>query len=717
MRKINFIFGIHNHQPVGNFDFVFEDAFQRSYQPLLDVISDFPLFKVNFHYSGILQQWIAQHHPEHLDQIRQCVESGQAEILSGGFYEPILPVIPEHDAVGQIQMLSEWNQAHYHQKSRGMWLAERVWEPVLPTLMANSGMEFTVIDDAHFKYAGLEGNQLYGHFITEDQGNMVRLFPISQKLRYTIPFEEPQVTLDFLKTLATDEGDRLIVFADDGEKFGIWPNTYSLVYEQEWLRKFFSLVLENSDWINLMHFSEAVDQLAPVGRVYLPTASYAEMMHWALPTSAYKKYEKFENYLKKEGKLDEFGVFVRGGFWRNFLTKYPEVNQMHKRMLYLSGQAEKLAKEKGESTLAPVFDFIWSAQCNCPYWHGVFGGLYLGHIRHAVYQNLIRAEKQLRNLRDKTETTRIVITDYDMDGMDEIILETEKLNLHLSPVRGGSLIELDYFPANFNILNTMTRREEGYHHQLRELAAQPAAETAVEQDKAVASIHDSVKAKETGLEKFLIYDSYERKSFIDHFFPAGLTLEKFADASYRECGDFVNAPYRLASRKNQGAVLEANLEREGKVKIEQGTVPFSVAKIIRVSHRQPVIELIYTLKTDELTRAEILFGVEMNFALLAGDAPDRYYFCRNRKIWPNRLVSRGEIPEETHFGLADEYSGFRIEMESSRPAKIWYLPVETVSLSEGGFERVYQSSSVIWLFPIELNKPTEVKIQKKIISI
>ena len=717
MRKINFVFGIHNHQPVGNFDFVFEDAFRRSYQPLLDVISDFPDFKVNLHYSGILQQWIAQHHPDHLDQIRRCVERGQAEMLSGGFYEPILPVIPESDAVGQIQKLSNWNHSRFNQKPRGMWLAERVWEPSIPTLMARSGMEFTVIDDAHFKYAGLEGDQLYGYYLTEDQGNMVRLFPISQKLRYTIPFEDPQATLDFLRSLATEEGDRLIVFADDGEKFGIWPDTYALVYEQEWLRKFFALILENADWIKLMHFSEALDQLPPEGRIYLPTASYAEMMHWALPTPAYKKYEKFEGCLKDQGILDDFGVFVRGGFWRNFLTKYPEANLMHKKMLYLSSQAENLAREKGERALADVFDSIWSAQCNCPYWHGVFGGLYLGHIRHAVYQNLLRAEKQLRNLRNETKTARIIITDYDMDGKDEVILETEKLNLYLSPSRGGSMIEMDYFPADFNILNTMNRREEGYHHQLKELAARTEAEVADGQGKTVASIHDSLKAKEEGLEKFLLYDKYERKSFIDHFIPSGVTVDEFAAISYPECGNFVEAPYRLVSRSENSKNLETILKREGTVRVCGRNIPLSVSKKICVRTDKAVMDLNYHVEPGGSAGEEILFGVEMNFALLAGDAPDRYYFCRNRKVCPNRLVSRGEIPDATHFGLADEYSGFRIEMESSRPAKIWYLPVETVSLSEAGFERVYQSSSVVWLFPIELNRPMEVKIQKKIISI
>ena len=57
MKKINFIFGVHNHQPVGNFDHVFEWATKQAYEPFLDVIEKHPSIKIVFHYTGCLIDW------------------------------------------------------------------------------------------------------------------------------------------------------------------------------------------------------------------------------------------------------------------------------------------------------------------------------------------------------------------------------------------------------------------------------------------------------------------------------------------------------------------------------------------------------------------------------------------------------------------------------------------------------------------------------------
>ena len=37
---LHFLFGIHNHQPVGNFDGVVDDAIARAYHPFLKTIAE-----------------------------------------------------------------------------------------------------------------------------------------------------------------------------------------------------------------------------------------------------------------------------------------------------------------------------------------------------------------------------------------------------------------------------------------------------------------------------------------------------------------------------------------------------------------------------------------------------------------------------------------------------------------------------------------------------
>lgn len=710
MKKIKFSFGIHCHQPVGNFDFVFEEAYRKAYQPFLEVVEKFPDFKINIHYSGILLDWIEKHFPEHIALLGKLVSRGQAEIMGGGFYEPILSAIPARDAVGQIKMLSGWIQRKLGTRPRGMWLAERVWEPVVPTTMKKSNMEYTVIDDSHFKYSGLKNEDLLGYYITEDVGNAARIFPISQKLRYTIPFQAPEVTLEYLREIASEE-ERLIVFADDGEKFGVWPGMHEFVFEKGWLENFIRLICDNLDWIRIVHFSEAVDTIRPLGRIYLPTASYAEMMHWALYPKAYREYEDFENYLKHQKLFEKYGIYIRGGFWRNFLAKYSESNQMHKKMLYVSELAWKAKEETGAPGTTRALQHVWASQCNCPYWHGVFGGLYLGHLRHAVYREMLKAENLLRK---KDDPGKIVQVDYNEDGFDDLIFETPQLNLYLEPAFGGRITEIDFLPREFNILNTMSRREEGYHRQLREAAEKKTGARNPGDNDSVASIHDIVVSKEEGLEKFLNYDFYERRTLIDHFLGADTTIENFQTAKYRELGDFYNSSYRLVKKRKNKNSLFVEMERRGTIENNGKRIPVLLNKKLKVKTGSPEITIRYQVSTSHPHPIEVWFAVEFNFGLLAGYADDRYYFSNDCEITPPNLASSGESEAIGHLGLVDEYSNIQIDLESDKPALVWRFPIETISHSEAGFERVYQNSVVLFSYKTELNKTLEVKFQKKI---
>ena len=147
------------------------------------------------------------------------------------------------------------------------------------------------------------------------------------------------------------------------------------------------------------HLGEVLRTHAPRGRLYLPDASYEEMMHWSLPTAAgYQRYESFKKELTARGQWGAFRSLVRGGFWRNFMVKYPEINQMHKHMLRVSSRIEALAPVTSDTRYVEARDALYAAQCNCAYWHGVFGGVYLPHIRSTVFRNLVRAEALLDDI-------------------------------------------------------------------------------------------------------------------------------------------------------------------------------------------------------------------------------------------------------------------------------------------------------------------------------
>ncbi len=87
----------HNHQPVGNFDGVCEQAYEDSYKPFLDVFEQYPALPIALHTSGSLMEWLVARHPEYVERLAVLASAGRIEIVGGAFYEPILTMISTAD--------------------------------------------------------------------------------------------------------------------------------------------------------------------------------------------------------------------------------------------------------------------------------------------------------------------------------------------------------------------------------------------------------------------------------------------------------------------------------------------------------------------------------------------------------------------------------------------------------------------------------------------
>jgi len=705
MSKFKLAFGIHNHQPVGNFESVFEEAHRKAYDPFIKLLTEYDNISISLHQSGILWQWQEKNHPEYHKMIKKLVKKGRLELLTGGFYEPIFSSIPERDVLGQIKILNDYIEEHFGVITNGLWLTERIWEPHLPKVLSEAGVAFLPVDDTHFIYAGMEYDQLTGAFVTEHEGYSVRLLPIQKKLRYLIPFGTVDKVIDELKRQADINPSGMAIYADDGEKFGSWPETYMHCYENRWLPNFFDALAQNSDWLEVVPLYRANEEKA-VGRAYLPTASYAEMLHWALPPKAFLEYENFENWLKEQGQYEKYSRFIRGSHWRNFLAKYDESNLMHKKMLSVSDKLNSLEKRTSnidDKDITEAKKHLYAGQCNCPYWHGVFGGLYLPHIRQAIYSNLIDADRILNKAMNLNKI-EIVLKDYDADGHDEIIVSGKALNAVVKPNRGGMLVDLSLNRHGFCLTDTLTRRREGYHIKLSRAVT-------TGNSSSTESIHEMVRAKEEGLEDYLIEDWYLKRCFIDHFFGSECDLEKFHMGKYDEEGDFVLETYGHRIDKDNSVLT---LVRDGHVHRPEGEIPVRLEKTYRFENDHEKVAISYSLSTTGGRDIDVGFAVENNFNFQAGHAEDRYILIDNRKPSESFLDSVNCIKKAGSVALVDEYRDLAIALTSDKASEIWQLPIYTVSLSEGGFEKVYQGTTLINLYKIKISdKPYRIGLTLK----
>lgn len=672
---------LHNHQPVGNFDGVFEDAYKDSYLPFLEVFEGFTDLTISLHTSGPLMQWLQTNHPDYLNRIAQLVEAGRIEIIGGAFYEPILPMIPKRDRVGQIKQFSKWLEERLCSKINGMWMPERVWESCLTESLADAEIKYTVLDDYHFRRAGLKNEELTGYYVAEDEGKTVCVFPGSEHLRYLIPFSEPQETIDHCRMLADQSPGSVVVFGDDGEKFGTWPNTKEHVYQNGWLERFFQALTDNKDWLKTSTLGQAIESTAPRGKIYLPDASYREMTEWSMPVNRQIEYDELVHQFEDDSRWSQIQSFMAGGFWRNFKIKYPESNQMYSRMMYVSELFQR-AQGQGcnQQSLEAAQDHLYQGQCNCSYWHGAFGGIYLPHLRNAIYQHLLAAESLLENAMGRPAAwVEATSDDYNFDGRPEIRLANEKIVTWVSAQQGGQIYELDLREIGHNLGSTIQRRPELYHAKVLQGENQNA-------DQA-ASIHDLVVFKQANLDERLHYDSRLRNSLIDHFWDDDVDVVSLQECRAVERGDFADGEYLATIRRNPGRI-QILMTRQGNA----WGIPLTIKKGITLNEGSNVLEIAYLV--DGLPPDRTLhFGVECNFAGLPDEQDDRFFTDQNGE----RLGHLGSIlslNEARSLKLTDGWLGLEVDVTIDQPGGIFTYPVKTVSQSESGFELVHQSVCV-----------------------
>ena len=653
-KKIALLLGVHAHQPVGNFPEVLHDAHERCYQPFIHTLYRYPEFSFAVHFSGWLLDYLLQHYPEDMAMLKEMVRRGQVELVGAGDTEPVLAVIPSRDRVGQVVVLSDKLEKKFGQRPQGAWLTERVWEATVVPALADAGIRYVTVDDYHFLCTGKKVEELNSFYTTEEDGRRLDLFPISEALRYRFPFSPAAEAVQYLESLAA-EGENAAVYFDDIEKFGIWPETYEWVYEKGWLEDFIRGVLA-SPHIKPMKYCDYHAQAHTRGIVYLPTTSYIEMNEWTLPADAANGYADLIQTSKAQGRFERDKAFLRGGIWKNFLSRYPESNWMHKRMLQLSQRYADLPERKKTKAMR---EMLYEAQANDAYWHGLFGGLYLPHLRRAVYHAIVALEAMLDKL--VARPVRIV-EDLDLDGKEEIFLHNEEIQAVLRQDGSGAICEFDTYELCHNFGDSLARQAEHYHRKIH------LNQSTRHEGEGIANPHDRVSFKHEITPADLALDESPRMLFMDSLV-AGCQL----------------VPLR-------GYVLRLGDDKAPHATLSCGYGKLLIDKRVSVSGSR----LRVTYHFNGVT--EGLFRTELNLAMPSCDGPAGR-FVYNNQI-PGGFGQALVLEAVKKLELQDEVLGGSLSVHLSAPAQVHSQPHFTVSQSEAGFEKIMQAVTLTLAWPL-----------------
>lgn len=639
MKSIKFILALHNHQPVGNFDVVFEETYEKSYKPFLDLLNNFPGISVSLHYSGALMEWLIRNKPEFVTLLRKLTDRNNLELISGAYYEPMLTLLPERDRLGQIKLQNAQLRDIFGFTPQGMWLPERVWSADIPATVYDAGLKYTMIDEHHIS----SKRPVKGYYNSENEGRTCGVFAISGDLREMFLHKTPQNLIDFLLSHTSENDQDVLVHMDNGEKFGAFPQSDANL---EWLRQFFELLQINKTSIKTTTFMEYWKHYMPLGLRYPTEGAYPEMDEWAQSGNGF------------------------GKGWRSFLIKYPEANWMHKRMSQISQKIETLEHSgKSPRSLSRIRRQFWSGTTHDAYWHGIYGGIYLPHLRNVTWAKLIEAENAVdQRLYNLCGQICQELSDINRDGYNDITITTKNLRAVFDSRIMGGLEELDYKPASVNLCNTIACHPEDFHH---DMDIRP------------------------------LYDKTPRYSLIERYYDVDIDIDLVRDHTLQEASDFLNEAVEVKNTVHTHCV---KFSRNGWINWQRAYLCKTI------SFKENGFDIHYKIRNNGISPIRFSFGPEFNFSVTGGPWEKRFYaepdILEGKTL---EYVSDTEGINSLIIQNAAEH--YQIRITNPEAARVMTYPHIIPVLSPGGVENIFQNVVLNYFWKLHIQPRSEKNIR------
>jgi hypothetical protein len=653
MKTIHLIFGVHWHAPLGFSDHDFEAVYQDTYKHFLSTLYEIEELPVVLHYSGIVLEFLEKNHPEYLNLLDEMVKRKQVELIGGGFYDPILPLVPLLDKIGQIELCTTYLRSHFGKRPRGLWLPEQVWEASLPNTLKSCGIEYTFLNESAFLASHCPADQLYYPHLTEEHGKNIAVFPLTLRLKELLFTRSPREVIRFLTRRASEDGERVVSLLIDGE---CYTRQFVLAKKRRhanWLKEFFNRLREHGDCI-----------IPTVPQEYLKSRSVTRKIYFSSTYSTAVYRAGLPSVPKPAKSRAGHDIEQSGANFKQIFTKYRESNLLYAKMMYTHLTVHQMRGDKSRKKSA--LEELWKGQCHYGYWHGRHLGIYENALRKEIYKSLINAEKYSRV--KGSFLSSIITADFDFDGEQELLYQSNEMNVYIHR-QNGMIFELDYMPVSWNYCDTMSRIKEHYHH-----------------DK-----NDSV-------------DLYQRKTFVEHFFKfkkdpaAGSLKEKIADLC--PCP---GATYDIKElRREQRQVF---FTYRGNIDGKRKKACFEMEK--QYSFKKNTIVAGFLIRNTGEKKLSVNFGTEINLSFLSALKENLRLFDASKKALSEIDAAGGDRAIVKKLSIEDKLNNVMLELSFSSPCQLFNKSLFSHARENGKIKDQFQA---ICLFPSwELNlEPQEV---------
>jgi len=699
-------------RPVGEI----ETLVDQGLRPLLDRLQNTRHGKVALHISGALVDHLEGSARDLIGQLQRLVADHRLELLAGPYYGAPLSAVPERDAVAQLQLSVDWIRTRIDASVRGGWLPTGAWDSVIPRILARAGLNFTLLDQRLLPWADR------GWVAAERDGFTVGVLPMVQSLSEVVLSGHQRDLAQALRHLAVKQSLACTVVplmrpGHQGSPVG-------------WLGPAFDLMRDEQSWLKASLPSAALEGGAGGSRAAPASGLPPEIGSEALVTDAQ--------------------VQSQGVPWSQFLVRSDDGNRLHKRMLRVSRQIERMRAASSQARRRHLAERqvqeasldLYQGQNAEYFMPSPRGQLERAEVRHAAWVALARAEDRARAEVPPPPTPHT--TDADGDGIPEVYISTSALDAVIRPGRGGALTELN-LPGVGNLLNTLQRQRPVWaddvqrEERLPQLVSGPTLSHVeadeVEIEESTGVFHRPMEDEDAQLfrletqktdlvdrqdetvfippelDDLLVDDSAPRLAFQERFPGPELSTDNIARAQAPELGDFVDGGYRLvrSDLMDDGDQVVV-LTRDGQVHTHEGPKMVRITKRYSFPRDATAIGVHYDVINRYSDPIHTWFGIEFNLNLDGGRGEGRGLQVRvTDPEAPDGIITRpvameaaARIDNVVEVGWCLDDHGRRVWLATPQAAQLFVVPIDAVRWALDGFERAPQGHCLLFVWDLEL---------------